>query len=224
LTPEQRAAISDAVRRTLELVRRHASERASTPSPSLQTRPETAPQAPGHGSTPDPESLAQRLLSGRPDEFPSDEELRAVIHDPEAGAQLLTLLKQAGVSELGPSPPLNPADCYRERSEPYALRWEIQNPVAREIPFDALDPKTQFFVLFQEWTMREFDGMTSLNRGDTPRAEATFRECVERARQLEVPELEARSYEGLMRAAQKRGDRTAELEWLTQATRARANG
>jgi hypothetical protein len=96
--------------------------------------------------------------------------------------------------------------------------------MAREMPFATLDPKTQFYVLFQEWTMRELDGMMALNSGDTAGAEEVFRECVERSRQLEVPELEARSYEGLMRAAQKRGDRTAELKWLTLASQTRANG
>jgi hypothetical protein len=64
--------------------------------------------------------------------------------------------------------------------------------------------------------------MMLLNGGQVDDAEKTFRECVERAQQLDVNELVARSYEGLMRVAQKRGDRAAERQCSEKAATARA--
>ena len=87
--------------------------------------------------------------------------------------------------------------------------------------FDELDRKTQFFVLFQEWTRRELEGMMLLNSGDADGAETVFDECLERAKQIDVRELEARSYEGFMRVAQRRGDRSAESTWMRKAVAAR---
>jgi hypothetical protein len=74
---------------------------------------ETASASRALGRTPDADLLAERLLGGRPEDFPSDDEIRAVLHDPVAGERLLARLREAGVSELGPSPPLDPANCYR---------------------------------------------------------------------------------------------------------------
>ena len=57
--------------------------------------------------------------------------------------------------------------------------------------------------------------------GDLAGAETIFRECIGRAEHLAVAELKARSYEGLMRVAQRRNDRAAERKWLDAAMRAR---
>jgi uncharacterized membrane-anchored protein len=64
--------------------------------------------------------------------------------------------------------------------------------------------------------------MMALNGGQVDDAEKTFRECIERAQQLDVNELVARGYEGLMRVAQKRGDRAAERQWSEKAATAKA--
>jgi hypothetical protein len=99
----------------------------------------------------------------------------------------------------------------------YAQRWDISpyNPFARMgISFDSLDRKTQFFVLFGEWQRRETEGMMSLTNGDLAAAEDTFNECLARANQIDVNELRARSYEGLMRVAEKRDDRDEVLRCL----------
>ena len=52
-------------------------------------------------------------------------------------------------------------------------------------------------------------------------AEQIFHECAECAEQLQVNELLARSYEGLMRVAQKRGDRDSERQWSQRAVATR---
>jgi len=145
--------------------------------------------------------------AGGPGELPE--------HGPRAYASI-------GLARARESPPLSPEALYRPRSEPYELRWPIEARMSRDIPFTTLDPKTQFFVLFQEWTMRELDGMTRLNKGDTVGAETAFRECIDRGKQLEVPELEARSYEGLMRAARTRKDPNAERKWFLKAVEVRS--
>ena len=69
--------------------------------------------------------------------------------------------------------------------------------------------------------MREMQGMSVLNGGQVDKAEQIFQECLARAAQIDVAELSARSYEGLKRVAQKRGDAMAERKWIQAAQRAR---
>lgn len=147
--------------------------------------------------------------------------LAAAMSDPAKLEAALAALKAMGADQVGSGAPLNIADYYRPGAEKYELRWELPSHLPVPVAFEELDRKSQFFVLFQEWSRRELDGMMELNGGDVDGATAVFEECVERARQIEVAELEARSYEGLMRVAQKRGDRKAELEWSRKATAAR---
>ena len=131
------------------------------------------------------------------------------------------LLKGIGADQAGSGPPLNIADYYKPGPGQYVLGWQLGLNSPLPLPFDQLDRKTQFFVLFQEWTRRELEGMTLLNSGDVDGAESVFKECLERAQQLDVRELEARCYEGFMRVAQRRGSRSDELAWLHKAAAAR---
>jgi hypothetical protein len=143
----------------------------------------------------------------------------AALHDPSKLDAALDLLKSIGADEIGSGPPLDIEDFYQDGSGLYELRWPLGVPLP--MPFADLDRKTQFYVLFQEWMRRELEAMVLLNRADEAGAEAVFAECLERARQIDVPELMARSYEGFMRVAQRRGDRDAEREWLGKAAAAR---
>jgi hypothetical protein len=110
------------------------------------------------------------------------------------------------------------------RTEKYRLHWPLKLPVELPISFDDLDPKTQFFILFNEWSRREMEGMMALSGGQCDDAEAIFNECIERAKQVEVAELEARSYEGLMRIAQKKGENDSAMKWLMAARMVRLKG
>ena len=101
------------------------------------------------------------------------------------------------------------------------MRWPLSPTLPLPVPFDQLDEATQFHVLFGEWTRREMEASQALYTGDPDGAESIFQECVERAKQLDVSELKARSFEGFMRVAQKRGDREAERKWIKAATEAR---
>jgi hypothetical protein len=132
------------------------------------------------------------------------------------------MLADAGAADVGSGPPLDIAAFYVERPEKFDVRWPLRPSPHLPIPFDELDRRTQFFVLWNEWTRRELEGMMALNGGQVDDAEKTFRECIERAQQLDVNELVARGYEGLMRVAQKRGDRAAERQWSEKAATARA--
>jgi hypothetical protein len=61
-----------------------------------------------------------------------------------------------------------------------------------------------------------------LDRGDLNGAHDTFEECLARARQLEVAELVARSYEDQMRVAEKRADHPAARSYSQKAQAARS--
>jgi glycogen debranching enzyme len=126
-----------------------------------------------------------------------------------------------GADQVGSGPLLDIGEYYRHGLEKYELRWDLPPWMPLPMAFDDLDRKTQFFVLFQEWSRREMEGMAALTGGDVDGAEQIFDECVERAQQIEVNELLARSYEDLRRVAQRRGDLTAERQWNKKAADAR---
>jgi hypothetical protein len=140
--------------------------------------------------------------------------------DPAVLDQILAQLKEGGADEGGPSPPLNIEDYYRDGSEQFDLLWPLR--VSLPVPFEQLDRKTRFFVLFQEWTRRELEGVSILNAGQADEAATVFEECLARARQLKVNELVARSHEDLMRVAEKNGDSKAARSYSKAATAARA--
>lgn len=135
--------------------------------------------------------------------------------------EMLEQLKELGADQVGSGPPLDIADFYKEGVGRYEQRWELNPNLPLPIAFDDLDRKTQFFVLFGEWSRRELEGLMLLNAGEIDAADEVFDECVERAKQIEVAELEARSYENKKRAAQRRGDRKGELEWSNRAAATR---
>jgi len=147
--------------------------------------------------------------------------VQAAMSDPAQLDDVLAELKALGADQLGDGPPLQIADYYHAGIAKYDLRWELPQQLQLPIAFADLDRKTQFFVLFQEWSRREMEGMIALNGGDVAEAEAIFNECVERAEQIEVGELLARSYDDLKRAAQRRGDLVAEKNWGQKAAAAR---
>jgi hypothetical protein len=149
-------------------------------------------------------SLVQEVLALPPD-------------DPEAGRILAKLLEAVG--DQGPSPLMNIEDYYRPGDGTYDLIWPLAPSTAAVLtfPFEALDRKTQFFVLFQEWTRREAEGSVATVSGDPDGAKAIFEECLARADQLDVAELRARSYDGLRRVAEVKGDREAARQALAAA-------
>lgn len=145
--------------------------------------------------------------------------VQAAMHDPSKLDEVLSVLKEMGADQMGSGPPLNIEEYYRDGSEPYILRWPIG--VNLPMPFAQLDRKTQFFVLFQEWMRREMEGAMAMNSGQTEEANNIFKECLERARQIEVGELVARSYDGLSRVADMLGDRAAGRDYSRSAAQAR---
>jgi len=148
------------------------------------------------------------------------QKIYAAMNDESKLDEVLSVLKQMGADQMGSGPPLNIEDYYREGTKTYALRWPLG--ASLPIPFAQLDRKTQFFVLFQEWTRREMEGMMTLNGGHIDEAKQIFSECLERAREIEVPELVARSYEDLAKIADRQGDRAAGRDYSQKAAQARA--
>lgn len=131
----------------------------------------------------------------------------------------------AGGSDQPASPPLNIDDFYRPGGERYTLRWPLAPPTLAflPVPFEALDHKSQFYVLFQEWTRVENEAAMARIGDDRERARALFEECLARAEQLGVPELKARSHENLASIYEMAGDRQAARAEYQSAMAERGN-
>ncbi len=157
----------------------------------------------------------------------SSEDVESVMREarehPEKLDAINETLRKVGAHEVGSGAPLNAADYYVEGVEKYSLLYDLRLPIRLPIPFEDLDRKTQFCVLFMEWSRRELEGMMALNSGDVSLASSIFQECEKRASQLGVGELVARSYEGRMRCAQRLNDAKEERKWLRAAHDARMN-
>jgi hypothetical protein len=132
--------------------------------------------------------------------------------------EVMAELEALGASEGGKKQ-LIIADHYKPGEGMYELRWPVAFPLP--IPFDQLDRPTQFSVLFGEWSRREMESSYQLLNGDTVAAMSGFEECLERATQIDVPELIARSHEGIARVASKTNQRSLERKHLQLAIAAR---
>jgi hypothetical protein len=199
-------------------------EKQSRASPPPAQRPSAPVAAPGddRGDTAEIERMIANLVqTGHLD--PALVQRVGMLNNEAAIDRITAKLQEAGAHE-GPSPPLNIADYYRPGTEKYQLKWLLSPAISLPVPFDQLDRPTQFHVLFSEWSRREMEGYQMLSAGDTTGAQRVFAECLQRAEQIDVAELKARSYEGSMKVAQKLGYRTAEREWLSAALTARKQG
>jgi hypothetical protein len=64
--------------------------------------------------------------------------------------------------------------------------------------------------------------MMALNGGQVDQAKKIFNECLQRANEIEVGELVARTYEDLAKVADRQGDRVAGRDFSQRAAQARA--
>jgi hypothetical protein len=136
------------------------------------------------------------------------------------GDEVMAILEAAGGSEGGDAQ-LNIREHYKPGDgRLYTLRWPIEFPLP--LPFEQLDRPTQFSVLWGEFSRRLLEGSHAVLEGQPAQAQTIYLECLERARQLDVPELIARSHEGLARAAAKANQRSEERKQLKLAIAARA--
>jgi hypothetical protein len=183
-------------------------------------------QGPKPGGKPDPKAaLADVQAFMRTGQYPGGVEkmkadIAALVLAGEAD-EVMEALKAAGAIDAG-NRPMVIEDHYVDGPEPYTLRWPIQFPLP--MPFDKLPRKTQFSVLFGEWSRCEMEATYAMGEGRNDVARAGFDECLDRARQIAVPELVARSHEGLARLAAKLNDRALERQQLKAAIAARAGG
>jgi hypothetical protein len=152
---------------------------------------------------------------GGPDQLQQD--LMALVQAGESD-EVMAVLDDLGANDGG-NPVLNIGDHYRPGSQLYELLWPVA--FALPMPFDALDRPTQFSVLFGEWTRREAEASYIRNQGDNDSAQAIYEECLARAQQIDVPELIARSHEGLASVTARRNQRALERQHLLLATAAR---
>jgi hypothetical protein len=167
--------------------------------------------------------LEQLIQSGK---LPPDlaEALREALNDPSALPAIME--KLTGFMGTAASDSLDMADYYHEGDgRKFEQRWPPAqgNPlIGSGLTLDAFDRKTQFSILFAEWSRREADGLDALNRGDLGGAEQVFQECLERADQIQVAELRARTCEDMARVAERRGDQSGVLHWTDEAEKARS--
>ena len=135
------------------------------------------------------------------------------------GEEVMAILEAAGGKEGGDEV-LNIQEHYRPGDgRLFQLRWPIEFPLP--LPFEELDRPTQFSVLWGEYSRRMLEGSHAVLEGDAGHARAIYAECLERAQQLDVPELIARSHEGMARAAAKGNQRSEERKHLKLAVAAR---
>lgn len=132
--------------------------------------------------------------------------------------EVMAMLNDMGANEGGRAV-LNINDHYRSGTQLYELRWPVAFPLP--VPFEELDRPTQFSVLFGDWSRREAEASYTRNQGDNTSAQFIFEECLARAQQIEVPELIARSYEGLATVAARLNQRAEEVRYLKRAVAAR---
>jgi hypothetical protein len=184
----------------------------------------TAPSPPSKGRDVDP----QAVLAGvreltRTGQYPGGTvklkaDITALAMSGQADA-VMAELEAMGANDAG-SQTLVIEDHYVDGPELFRLRWPIQFPLP--VPFDELPRQVQFSVLFGEWSRREMEGTSAMLEGRNDDARAAYRECLERAQQIDVKELVARSHEGLARVASKLNDRALERQHLKAAISARA--
>lgn len=123
----------------------------------------------------------------------------AQLRDEQAREHRLQRLQQ-----LGFEPPAAAVAAPAVRELPYELLWPLEVDLMQ--PFEELDRAMQFHVLFAECRHRMVQGYAARNAGDFDAAEVIFRECLDRAEQIDVPLLKADGYQGLMSLAERRGD------------------
>lgn len=184
----------------------------------------TAPNLPSNGNDVDPQAVmagVRELM--RTGQYPGGaEKMKADIASLVMSGQadeVMTALNAMGANDVG-SKTLMIEDYYVDGPEPYRQRWPIQFPLP--VPFDELPRNVQFSVLFGEWSRREMEGSYAMMEGRNDDARAAYQECLERAQQIDVKELVARSHEGLARVASKLNDRALERQHLKAAISARA--
>ena len=167
------------------------------------------------------QQLLEKLLASGLGGSEIMQKIQNSLGDPRAMEEILETLKEFAGPEQEET--LQIEDYYHHGDgSGFALFWPLSPAIPLPMPFEEMDRKTQFFVLFSEWQRRESEGMMELTGGRLDDAQAIFEECYQRAEQIEVYELLARSFEGLMRVAQKRGNRDAELSYSRKAQEARA--
>jgi hypothetical protein len=166
------------------------------------------------------QDLIEQLSSSTPLPPAVLHQIQQAMDDPSKLDELLKVLADLGARDMGSGPPLNIDDYYQPGVEPFDLRWSLTANLP--LPFEQLDHKTQFYVLFQEWTRREMEGLFALDGGNLPESMTIFKECLQRALQLEVAELIARSYENMAKVADHAGKRAEGRRYARKAAAARA--
>jgi len=198
----------------------------AAPPPAIERQPTMSKSPAPTAGKPDPKSVlanVKALVStgqypGGAEKMQAD--IAALVLAGQAD-EVMDFLKSFGAMDVG-SKPMVIEDHYVDGPDPYTLRWPIQFPLP--IPFDELPRQTQFSVLFGEWSRREMEGGYAMSQGQNDAARDAYQECLERAQQITVPELVARSHEGLARLASKLNDRALERKHLKAAIAARAGG
>jgi len=193
-------------------------DKASTPAKPRRPKP-SKPAEPASAETPaiDIDALLDRFVqTGQMPDGLMDALKRA---DPATIERVTEKLTALGADQLGDRPLDNIADYYVEAEERYALLWPLGQDLP--LPFDELDRKTQFHVLFAECRRVIMEASNQRNAGQLVEAAAGFREVLERADQIDVPILKCDAYQGLMTVEEKLGQRERAAHYLKLSERER---
>lgn len=198
-------------------------ERAKHEAAAAAAKPAAPPPAPAARRA-DTAAIKQAMREfTRTGQYPGGlDKLKADVTDltlSGEGAEVAALLEAAGGMEGGDEV-MNIRDHYHPGDgRLFQLHWPIEFPLP--LPFEELDRPTQFSVLWGEYSRRMLEGSHAVLEGDAGQARTIYAECLERAQQLDVPELIARSHEGIARAAAKGNQRSQERKHLKLAITAR---
>ncbi|MEO5998089.1 MAG: hypothetical protein ABIN89_15195, partial [Chitinophagaceae bacterium] len=111
-------------------------------------------------------------------------------------------------------------DTYEEFEQLYPLSPGSEDLLKNnEFTFSQLDRQTQFCVLFSDWIYDEFQGNMALGNNRLEEAKRLFEDCFNRAIQLNINILKARSVVGLLGIAEKQGDRPAQRKFIEEASK-----
>jgi hypothetical protein len=150
------------------------------------------------------------------------EELDELMQDGDTRQRVYNEMLNLTVNDIGIYKPLEWKEYYVETSEGlqqlYSLSPSQEELLkSHDLTFGELDGQTQFCVLFTDWIYYEFQGNMALSNNQLEEAKYLFEDCFNRAIQLNINILKARSIVGLLGIAEKRGDRAAQREYIEEA-------
>jgi CHAT domain-containing protein len=150
------------------------------------------------------------------------QELNEWMQDRDIRDRLYKEMISLGGQDIGISKPLQWKEYHVEGSKEFEQIYPLsprQQDLLKDydVTFNELDQQTQFCVLFSDWVYYELQGNLALASNRLEEAKILFEDCLNRAVQVAINILKARSITGLLGIAEKHGDRSAQRKYIEEA-------